>query len=327
MIRVAMQFHKHGYRPGDPAIADDVAALPPAVEDRPLPAEVDVLIVGSGPTGLTLAAQLAAMPDLGWKLAAVAQGRADPALLDTYAFERHAVAKQLIEFDREFAAMMSSRPDDPDGATPAEVASYFQQAGRYTAGVATRYLPSIVTAEAPAQELARGFVVGMRFHSAPVMRVADGKRVELGQVARADGRWRLYAFADSAPPTGPDSRLWALCEFLQLHDRSPLVKYTPRGVGIDAVFDVRGIIQQPHHQVEIFDLPELLRPRGGQLSLVDYEKVFSGARADGTDIYRDRGIDRSQGALIVVRPDQHVAHVLALDAFDELAGFFDTFMR
>ena len=29
---------------------------------------------------------------------------------------------------------------------------------------------------------------------------------------------------------------------------------------------------------------------------------------------------------MIVRPDQHVAHVLPLDAVDELAAFFENFM-
>jgi phenol 2-monooxygenase (NADPH) len=29
---------------------------------------------------------------------------------------------------------------------------------------------------------------------------------------------------------------------------------------------------------------------------------------------------------VLVRPDQHVAHVLPLDAFEELVSFFDAFM-
>ena len=39
-----------------------------------------------------------------------------------------------------------------------------------------------------------------------------------------------------------------------------------------------------------------------------------------------RGIDREQGCMVIVRPDQYVAHLLPLDAHDELAGFFDAFM-
>jgi phenol 2-monooxygenase len=71
---VSVQFHLDGFRPGDPAIADAIAALPPPVPDRPLPAEADVLIVGSGPAGLTLAAQLAAFPDLSVCLAEAKPG-------------------------------------------------------------------------------------------------------------------------------------------------------------------------------------------------------------------------------------------------------------
>src|SRR3954451_20448491 len=51
-----------GYRPGDPFVEQPH----PSVADRPdgLPEEVDVLIVGCGPAGLVLAAQLANFPDI-----------------------------------------------------------------------------------------------------------------------------------------------------------------------------------------------------------------------------------------------------------------------
>ncbi|MBV9919624.1 MAG: hypothetical protein JOY78_02050 [Pseudonocardia sp.] len=53
-----MQFYLNGYRPGDPFVQDPH----PSVAQRPegLPDEVDVLIVGCGPAGLVLAAQLTA---------------------------------------------------------------------------------------------------------------------------------------------------------------------------------------------------------------------------------------------------------------------------
>ncbi|MFW8596323.1 hypothetical protein [Cribrihabitans neustonicus] len=36
-----------------------------------------------------------------------------------------------------------------------------------------------------------------------------------------------------------------------------------------------------------------------------------------------RGIDRKNGFMIVVRPDQYVAHILPLGDFGELSAFFE----
>ena len=59
-----MQFHLNGFRPGDPHISEtDIRHRADGTMDG-LPAQVDVLIIGCGPTGLTLAAQLAAFPDI-----------------------------------------------------------------------------------------------------------------------------------------------------------------------------------------------------------------------------------------------------------------------
>src|SRR3954451_15987979 len=57
-----MQFYLNGYRPGDPLTADPH----PSVAARPggVPGEVDVLIIGCGPAGLVLAAQMASFTDI-----------------------------------------------------------------------------------------------------------------------------------------------------------------------------------------------------------------------------------------------------------------------
>jgi phenol 2-monooxygenase len=59
-----MQFHLNGFRPGDPQVAEPAAGHDVAHRSDALPDEVDVLIVGCGPAGLTLAAQLAAFPSI-----------------------------------------------------------------------------------------------------------------------------------------------------------------------------------------------------------------------------------------------------------------------
>ena len=68
-------------------------------------------------------------------------------------------------------------------------------------------------------------------------------------------------------------------------------------------------------------MPPALLPKKGKFGLVDYEKVFCPAPGAG-DIFELRGINRETGCMVVVRPDQHVAHVLPLHGHQALAGFF-----
>ncbi len=271
--------------------------------------------------------------NLGWKLAAVLEGRSPESLLHTYSAERQPVAHALIDFDKEWSAIMASPPKDPGnpdsgGVDPAELQAYFVESLRYTAGVATRYTPSTLTGVAAHQHLAKGFTIGMRFHSAPVARLADAKPIQLGHCHRADGRWRLYAFADTADPGGPAPQLRALCEHLEHSPDSVVRRYTPAGADIDSVFDVRAVFQQHHRDLRLEDLPSLLLPHKGRYGLIDYEKAFTPDWTTGTgDIFDLRGIDREHGALVVARPDQYVANVLPLDAYDDLTEFFAPLMR
>jgi phenol 2-monooxygenase (NADPH) len=263
--------------------------------------------------------------NLGWKLAAVLRGRCAPTLLHTYSAERQVIAKELIEFDREWAKMLSTpvkQTPDGEGVDPAEVQRYFIQHGHYTAGTATRYKPSLLFAEPRHQHLATGFVLGMRFHSAPVIRLADAKLIRLGDTTKADGRWRIFAFADAHA-----SRIRALCEFLADSEQSPVRRYTPAGADIDSVIDVRAVFQQGHRELDLGAMPQLLLPAKGRYGLRDYEKIFCPDRKGKPDIFDMRGVDRERGCMVVVRPDQYVADVLPLDVHAELAGFFDRFMQ
>jgi choline dehydrogenase-like flavoprotein len=61
---IAVQFHLNGFEPGDPEISDPAERYPDSGAQGDVPEEVDVLIVGCGPAGLTLAAQLSAFPDI-----------------------------------------------------------------------------------------------------------------------------------------------------------------------------------------------------------------------------------------------------------------------
>ncbi|GAA1466361.1 FAD-dependent monooxygenase [Microbacterium thalassium] len=258
--------------------------------------------------------------NLGWKLVAVLEGRSDESLLDTYSAERQSVAQDLIDFDRFWSAFIAQPTLDPahpelGGVTTEEMQSEFARQGRYTAGLATKYRPSTLTGEDTHQALAQGFEIGTRFHSAPVVRVADARRMQLGHAHVADARWRLYAFGDKGGSALQDFARW-----LSDDPESPVWRFRVRDADVDSVFDVHGVFRVGHHNVDIAAVPEILRPHSGPFGLQDWEKVWAIDPSD--DIFDARGI-AEDGAIVIVRPDQYIAHVLPLTARAELTQFFE----
>lgn len=263
---------------------------------------------------------------LGWKLAAVLRGLSPPSLLETYSAERQPIAQELIDFDREWAALMVTGIKDPKhpeqgGIDPGTLRDYYVRGCRYTVGVATHYPPGALTSNGEHQALANGFTVGMRLHSSPVVRLADARITELGHAAKADGRWRLYLFAGR-----DEQQLNALCRWLMEDAASPLKTHTPSGADIDAVIDVRAILQRPHREVDFGALPALLRPKKGRYGLVDYEKAFCAPGTRGAEIFEARSIDRARGCIVIVRPDQYVSDILPLTDTAGLQAFFARLM-
>ena len=69
-----MQFHLNGFKPGNYQIPDSARKPYPNPPIKNLPSEVDVLVVGTGPAGLTLARQLAEFSDIQTCIVDMAQG-------------------------------------------------------------------------------------------------------------------------------------------------------------------------------------------------------------------------------------------------------------
>lgn len=257
--------------------------------------------------------------NLGWKLGHVLTGLAPESLLSTYSAERQPVAQQLIDFDKEWSSLMARKPEEI--ADPEDLANYYLATAEFPSGFMTQYGPSAITADPVDPELAPGFPLGKRFQSVEVVRVCDGNVVHLGHHAKADGRWRIYAFADE-PGAGEPSLLGAWADWLA-SDESPIARFTPEGADVDSVFDVKVIYQQRFEKVDISQVPPVFLPETGPLGLRDWEKVYSGAPSTWStaDIFEERELSRS-GVVVVVRPDQYVAAVLPLSATAALADFF-----
>ncbi|KUG53448.1 phenol 2-monooxygenase [Serinicoccus chungangensis] len=261
--------------------------------------------------------------NLGWKLGHVLTGLSPASLLSTYSAERQPVAQELIDFDREWSSLMARKPQDI--SDPSELATFYLGTAEFPSGFMTQYAPSTLVADTGHQDLAEGFPLGKRLKSAEVVRVCDGNAVHLGHHARADGRWRIYAFAD-APVAGEASALsdWAAWV---ASPESPVSRFTPEGADPDAVFDVKVVYQQAYEDVDLGQVPEVFLPRSGPLGLTDWEKVFAAAPNawTDTDIFVERGLSRD-GVVVVVRPDQYVSAILPLTATQELGAYFDANM-
>jgi phenol 2-monooxygenase len=265
--------------------------------------------------------------NLGWKLISVLTGRADPGLLHSYSGERRAAAKGLVEFDHKWARVVGAKAEDDATDGLPRVAREFVNNLPFTCGLTIQYERSALTGAPTHQHLATGFDIGKRFHSAPVVRLADAKPMHLGHCIEADARFHLFIFA----PAGDDGRrggaVATLCDWLERDPASPLRRHTAAQEDVDAVIDTRAVFQQGFRALDHGAMPALLRPHVGRYGLCDYEKVFCADAKRGEDIFEMRGIDRAAGCVVVVRPDQYVGHVLPLQARGELADYFAAFLR
>ncbi|MGO2684072.1 MAG: FAD-dependent monooxygenase [Microbacterium sp.] len=249
--------------------------------------------------------------NLGWKLGAVLTERSPESLLATYSAERQPVAQHLIDFDREWSSLMARKPEEI--SDPQELSNYYLATAEFPSGFMTHYTPSAITGGSEHQALAAGFPIGRRFKSSEVVRVSDGNAVHLGHHAKADGRWRVYAFADAG---GARLREWASAV-------EPLIaRVTPADADVDAVIDAKVIYQEAFDELDVLSAPSLFVPRTGPLGLIDWEKVYAATPNAWcpTDIFDERELARD-GVVVVVRPDQYVAAVLPLDGVAELDAF------
>ena len=251
--------------------------------------------------------------NIGWKLGHVLDGRAPKELLSTYHRERQPAAQNLIDFDREWSTLMAAPPEELDD--PQAIEKYYVSAEEFAAGMMTQYEENLIVGNSDSQELAVGFPVGRRFKSVEVLRRCDAYTQHLGHQHTADGRYRIYAFAD-APKASEDSVLRAWAEEVE----KIVASFTPGGCDANTFFDVKVIYQQTnHHDYEILDAPALFRPRNGKFNVPNWENVFN-ALPD-RDIFELRGISR-KGAVVIVRPDQYVGAVLPLDKPSAVEEYF-----
>ncbi|KAF2468923.1 phenol 2-monooxygenase-like protein [Lindgomyces ingoldianus] len=259
--------------------------------------------------------------NIGWKLGMILSGQAPHSLLHTYVLERAKVAKDLIDFDREFARMFSAKEGSPE-----EFRRYFIKAGRYTAGLTARYEDSEVTdLKGSRQEVARGIVVGMRFPSAQVVRFCDCKAMQLMRGLTSDGRWRILVFAGDITVERDRKRLEELADFLARMTWG----YTLPTADIDSLIEPVLVLRTKFAETEQERIHGYFWPVTGKWRMRDLHKVYiddEHYNSGHGHAYEKYEVDPAVGAVVIVRPDQYVAKVTTMDDFEGITGFFKGFM-
>ena len=279
--------------------------------------------------------------NLGWKVGLVARGICKPSILGSYQSERQRVAQDLIDFDHKFSRLFSGRPAkdvmDAEGVSMDEFKDAFLKGNLFASGLIVNYGPSNLVAKPgdaakiaqdefdKKQALATGLPVGMRFNSFKVLNQACARPWHFQERLKADGRFRVVLFAGEILKPAQKARVDKFCQLLD-SPSSFLHRATPKGKPIDNIIEVLTIHSSKRVDTELLrDFPAILHPFDDHTGW-DYNKVFVDDESyhEGYgDAYKNYGVDRERGCVVVVRPDQYVAWVGELEDFGSLEGYFE----
>ncbi|KAH6839577.1 FAD binding domain-containing protein [Chaetomium sp. MPI-CAGE-AT-0009] len=264
--------------------------------------------------------------NIGWKLGMVLRGLARPELVETYVLERERTATELIEFDRAFTKLFNSKYREENRVSPQQVAEQFVKAGRYTAGQAVCYDPSVVTAVGERdKEIVANVTVGMAFPSAQVVRFCDAKAMQLVKGLPGNGRWYVVVFAGDVAKPEIAARLNKVARSLE----QTALRFTLTGSYPDSVIDRVLVIASDRKTVEQEEIPVFFTPVTGQRGMKCLTKVYADEESYNSGhghAYEAYGVNPEEGALVVVRPDHYVAKVAALSEVDSIQEFFGGFL-
>ena len=288
--------------------------------------------------------------NLGWKIGLVVNGIARRSILRTYQSERRRVAQDLIAFDHRFSRLFSGRPAkdaaDEAGISMLEFKEAFEKGNLFASGLAVDYGASLLVAKPGKstdqgdgteiesdisvmgkvignQELANNIPLGMRFPSFQVLNQSDARPWQFCHFLKSDGRFRIVIFAGNLKDSPQWQRVQSLGEELAKPD-SLIHRYKASKKPIDSVIEILLIHSAPRQEVELLDLHDIFHPFDEKLGW-DYDKVFvddvSYHEGHG-EAYKNYGVDRERGCVVIVRPDQHVGWIGELEEVHAMEQYF-----
>jgi hypothetical protein len=292
--------------------------------------------------------------NLAWKIHLIETGFADRSILSTYESERRKIAKELLDFDHEYATLFSGGDHNADeGAANAVRAGEdnmfvktFKNACEFTSGYGIYYPPnqfniSLDDAQAFAPSSCR-LVPGRTLPQCTVIRVLDLNPIRLEQAIPLTGGFKIFIFGGDLHHSGM-KRVEDLCgsllkpsSFYMKASRatSDSGRGTGKGKSITqtpylpdtALISLAAVFDAPRPDIDLSKLPAPLQRYPGTV-FVDTERSHQHGEVHGA-VHKKYGVE--EGAVVVCRPDGYVGCVLKLvegrKTGEELQHYFDRFM-
>jgi phenol 2-monooxygenase len=180
------------------------------------------------------------------------------------------------------------------------------------------------------QQLAPGIRLGMRIPSHKVLNQADARPWHIQELLPSSGAWRLLVFAGDLLNKTQLERFERLGRQLG-SPQSFLKRYGMGKVGDHTIplIEVLTIHSAPRAAIELSSIPDIFRPFSSEHGW-DYHKIFvddlSYHEGHG-QAYDNYGIDKHGGCLVLVRPDQYVGWIGALEDVGEANRLFSSFTK
>ncbi|KAL4782713.1 FAD binding domain-containing protein [Aspergillus varians] len=272
--------------------------------------------------------------NLAWKLiysihgltpGPIATAKPDP-VLDTYHIERHTIAQQLIDFDRAFSSMFSGKIGSEDGVgqalTHEQFLEVFSRGNGFTSGCGIEYPENVIIEKATSDgknpikgtDYLHGILhPGRRLLNVRVKRFADGNRRDLHDDFPSTGRFRILVLtsSDLLNPSGTSATA------IKALSSTIIPRFPPST--IEQVVIHPRLSNTGSKGFMWRDLPREIKERS--------EMRFYSGYGLSDDVYAIYGVDESQGAIAVVRPDGYVGVVAELGDIERVGAYLGGCLR
>ncbi|KAI1759577.1 FAD binding domain-containing protein [Hypoxylon sp. FL1150] len=250
--------------------------------------------------------------NLGWKLGSVITGVMKPEILSTYNDERRLVAVTLIDLDKEMTRFYSKGPSKQSR----DYQTFRDRFAGFVSGTAVCYAPSALVAKTSEQSSVSHIELGQRLPSHKVVCNAEANLIHLSDMMPSNGTWRILTFAGDIESPSQLERVQQLGTYLE--GLKEQYSY-PEQATLEVL-----LVHSGTRDFNVLDLHPVYHPWSVTHGW-DYWKVFSDdvwSFEPCQSPYEKYGVDKQRGCVVIVRPDQHVSYIGALDNFDNISQFF-----